>query len=501
MPKDVKSTKSKSNRLRRRLFGAFIVAAFVPLSVMILLIAVFYLQVVRGAALSQLNTVAPAQLLLGIVLLLLVLMLVIWFAYRISRNIAYPVAVTVSAIRQFEAGDLQAELPTSNRKDEIGDLTKSFNEMRIQLQTKMDELSEQAANDRHALKKNSASLLVFADVNQVVSSALNSDEICNNLVELIRKKFDYTYVGLFLTDEDNKWAMLTAASSANGEVTPAGAQRLLIDEDTLIGWVIANSRERVASETNENGLQSTDPELPDSRFDAVLPMRSRGTVIGALSIQSWLPDAFEPDSLAILQALADQAAIAIDNARLFAEIRLALENADLAYGEISHSGWLKLLHNKSGIAYQGTSIGIEAVSPSREAYVAQAIENKQTVAGVESSEDGLYPLAVPIQAGGLVLGTINTYKPGEIGPWSPDEILLLENIADQLGLALESSRLFEQSQRRAEYEKITSQVSANIRERMEIEAVLRTAAQEVRKAMGLPEVTVRLTAPTGKRVD
>ena len=79
-----------------------------------------------------------------------------------------------------------------------------------------------------------------------------------------------------------------------------------------------------------------------------------------------------------------------------------------------------------------------------------------------------------------------------------EEKALLEALIDQVGAALDSARLYQATQQRAAQERLTGEVTARIRETLDMETVLRTAVQEVRQALGLPEVVVRLREPKGR---
>lgn len=93
-----------------------------------------------------------------------------------------------------------------------------------------------------------------------------------------------------------------------------------------------------------------------------------------------------------------------------------------------------------------------------------------------------------------MLGGIRVAKNEKHGVWRTEDIALAETLADELSVALESARLFEESQRKASREKIIGETSARIRETLDIESVLETAAQELHKILGKVETEVWLDA-------
>jgi GAF domain-containing protein len=104
-----------------------------------------------------------------------------------------------------------------------------------------------------------------------------------------------------------------------------------------------------------------------------------------------------------------------------------------------------------------------------------------------------------IQISGQVVGHITAHKSAEQSTWLPDEIALMETLSNQLGVALDSARLYLETQQRAAREQLTGEVTTRIRETLDIETILRTASDEIRKALNLPEVVIRLGEPSSEQ--
>jgi GAF domain-containing protein len=105
-------------------------------------------------------------------------------------------------------------------------------------------------------------------------------------------------------------------------------------------------------------------------------------------------------------------------------------------------------------------------------------------------------LAIPIRVRGTVIGVVHAARrPGASqsgGEWLTDEVAFLERVAEQLGIALDSARLYAETRQRAEQERLVDRVTSQMRATLDIETVLETAARELRDALGLAEVEVRL---------
>jgi GAF domain-containing protein len=211
--------------------------------------------------------------------------------------------------------------------------------------------------------------------------------------------------------------------------------------------------------------------------------------------------------------MADQVAVAIDNARLFSEGQQTLEAAQRAYGELSQEAWRELMHSRTDWGYRYSQQAITPVSGDWKPDMIQAGQSGQTLvfhpgqspnnnrqgdsspvySGPRSSSGGAQ-LAIPLKVRDEVVGVLGFHK-GESGDtWTPPEIELLETFAAQLELALESARLYQDTQRNAAEELLLGEVTARMRETLSIDTVLRTAIQEMGTALGIPKVEVRMVS-------
>jgi GAF domain-containing protein len=125
----------------------------------------------------------------------------------------------------------------------------------------------------------------------------------------------------------------------------------------------------------------------------------------------------------------------------------------------------------------------------------EAIRLQQPVAGAQIpyGPQQIYPLAIPLILRDQVAGVLRTYKPAEKGPWSEQEIEVLNNIVHQLALTLEAAQLYEQSQQRAGYERVLSEVTSKVWSASGIEAILQTAVRELGRALNASELEIALT--------
>jgi FOG: GAF domain len=136
-------------------------------------------------------------------------------------------------------------------------------------------------------------------------------------VNLIRDRLGYYHASVFLIEESGRWAVLQESTGEVGRKLKERGHRLEVGGRSLIGWVTANGRPRVAQRTAEDPIHLKNELLPETRSEAAFPLKIGDRIIGALDVQSTLEEAFDAGALSVLQILADQLAVAIENARLY----------------------------------------------------------------------------------------------------------------------------------------------------------------------------------------
>jgi GAF domain-containing protein/HAMP domain-containing protein len=412
------------------------------------------------------------------------LALALFLGIVVAQSITRPIDELRAGAEAFSQGRLDTTLSIAGA-DELSLLARTFNQMAVQLSKSYQELEQRVAERTAELERRSNYLAASAEIGRATTSILETEQLIRPAVELIRERFDLYYVGLFQVDEAGEWAVLKAGTGEAGRAMVARDHRLKIGSSSMIGWCIANAKARAAAQVGDDAIRLVPPELPETRSEAALPLRSRGKVIGALSVQSTHPGIFDTAAISVLQTVADQVGVAIDNARLFAESQAALDAARRAYGELSRQGWAQLIRSRQ-MGYRRTAQGIQPATGEWQPEMAQATQTGQLI------HDHGATIAVPIKVRDQVLGVMRLRKPDSAQGWTSEETALLGTLTEQLGVALESARLYQDTQRRAAQEQLTSQVTGRMRESLDVETVLKTAATEMRQALGLDKLIVRL---------
>ena len=269
----------------------------------------------------------------------------------------------------------------------------------------------------------------------------------------------------------------------------AQGHRFKVGEIGIVGHVTGRGKPRIALDVGGDASYFDNPNLPETRSEIALPLRARDEIIGALDVQSRKPEAFSQQDVSVLLILADQIAVAISNADLYQQAQESLQAEQRVYSELSRQAWLQILHEQADLGQRYDPYKILPADGRWRKEMRLAVQRSETVL---SQDESLATLAIPLKIHDQVIGVLDARKPAGTGGWTSDEIELLETLTGQLETALERARLYQQTRFRAAREKLTGQVGASLRQSLDVGTVLKTAAQEVRQILELPEVIVRL---------
>ncbi len=403
------------------------------------------------------------------------------------------------------------------------------------------QLEEVVAERTRDLEQRADQFAMVAEVGRAAASVLELDALALEVVELVRGRFRFHFVALFLLDGAGEYAVLRAGTGEEGRTMKERGHRLLLGGVSKVGEACAQRQPRIAVDIGEDPIGSDSPLLPDTRSEAAVPLIVGERVLGALDVQSTEAAAFDEDDIAVLQLVADQIAVAVDNARKFSEEGELLEATSPlfrvsrrlvsavtideivevvvdAVGETEADGcvmgrlnyapnremesvslladWNRHWASRfpSGISFPvaASPLPLSVVThPWAAEDVARDEHSPQSLRLFLAGYGGRSFVNVPLQVEERVIGFVGMYRTGA-GPFSPVSMRLYEMLADQAAVAMERARLLSHAQERAERERLVSTVSAQMRETLDVEMVLRTAAEQISKAVGLAALDVRL---------
>lgn len=423
-----------------------------------------------------------------------------WLA---GAQIAEPILKLAKATAAIQKTDNRLKLRTGIR--ELNWVIDSFNKLLQVLQADEEQLRRQAAslnakNEEiqqtvNLLEQRATQLEIISDIVKATTSLENLQSLLPRIASAISERMGYYHVGIFLVDENREYAVLRAANSPGGQRMLARGHKLKVGQTGIVGYVTAIGAPRIALDVGTDAAYFDNPDLPATRSEAALPLIIGDQVIGALDVQSIQPNAFKEEDIRLLRTLADQIAVAIQNARVYESLQELLEKSQKASTVYIQDAWRILQADGGNIGYKASDKEVAPLlRPWLTPYNRKALVEKQTVA-----ESGMNAaLAVPIRLRGEVIGVLDIHTPSE-HEWDDDEVDIAEAVAERLSLALETSLLLKATQRRAEIERLTTDISDKITSTTQIDAILRTAAEELSRALGGSEVLVQLHTDTGEK--
>jgi GAF domain-containing protein/HAMP domain-containing protein len=437
-----------------------------------------------GEKTAELNTLTRSIL----VQLFSALILVSFAAGAAVLSILRPLVKLANYATEVSHGNFNAKFDDRQLSGELAVLSSSIKSLTLSAQSAILSLENRVSTRTHELEHRSILLKAVADVGKAITSFRSLSELLQQTTYLINENFGYYHIGIFLLDEHKEYAVLAATNSEGGLRMLENNHQLKISETSIVGFVTLNAKARIALDVGKDASFFDNPYLPKTRSEMALPLVVGGQILGALDVQSTESQAFSEEDVATLQILAEQLAVAIQNVNLINETEKALEAARMVYGEISREAWGKILRNQPRIGYLSTPPGtIQMHSEIMEPNLAKAFETGDVVLGSDN-----LTISVPIKVRGQSIGAIRLKKSEIAEAWTQDETNLAIALSDQLSGALESARLYRESQQRAARESLVSDISARISAVSHTDAILRETVQELGQTLGNASVTFQL---------
>jgi PAS domain S-box-containing protein len=180
-------------------------------------------------------------------------------------------------------------------------------------------LFEQTQDALSEQERLTAELETVAQVSTVASTILEADALLQAVVDLSKTSFNLYHVHIYLLNETGRKLTLKAGAGNVGRLMALEGREIAIDADSLVARA-ARTRQGVL----ENNVRKTvdflpHPLLPHTQAEMAVPMVLGDKLVGVLDLQSDKVDSFTPEDLKIQRTLASQIAIAIENARQYAE--------------------------------------------------------------------------------------------------------------------------------------------------------------------------------------
>ncbi len=226
-------------------------------------------------------------------------------------QVTRPLADVTQAAHTLAEGDLSLRVKHQTRQDELGELSRAFNQMADQLEDSLQNLESRVAESTRSLQ-------AVVDLNVQISSILDMERLLRAAANLTKDRFGLYHAHIYLFDSQNNLLSLVAGAGYVGRQMVSQRRTIPFDSSRSIVASAAQSRKPVVvNDTAASPDFLPHQLLPDTQAELAIPLISRGQLIGVLDVQSDEVDFFNERLLEILQVLAGQIANALVNVRLY----------------------------------------------------------------------------------------------------------------------------------------------------------------------------------------
>jgi GAF domain-containing protein len=326
-----------------------------------------------------------------------------------------------------------------------------------------------------ALERRELQVRTAAEISRAISAELQAERILQQVVNLLQERFNFYFVGAFLLDERSRYAILRAGTGDAGKQMMAEGHRLIVGGNSIIGQAVDQRQACIALDTGAEAVHFDNPLLPRTRSELALPMVSAGQGLGAITVQSDQPEAFDEDDIAVLQGIADSLATALVNARLFEQVQENLEEIQTLHRQYLAEAW-------SSVAARSEVVSYTFENP-------LTGETGEIDEETESSEK-LNTLQIPLILRDQVIGNIALETEKKV--WSPEEQAFIDAVTNQAVQAMENIRLVEESQRDATHDRVVADIVSKAWASTNIDTILQTTVRELGQALDASEALIQL---------
>ncbi len=424
--------------------------------------------------------VAQDQVMVIIALGLNVLILAVTVIVSSNFVIARPLSRLSDLARRIMAGHMDEPPARQARRDEIGVLHNAFSDLTRQLFSTIDTLEQRVSQRTRSLE-------TIQEIGRVLTSIRDLDTLLEEVVTLIRDQFEPVYhAQVFLVDSRTNRANLRASTGAVGRLLLERGHFLDVGSQSVIGSVTATGHAVIALDVSKNPIHRRNEFLPDTRAEMAIPLRIGNRITGALDLQSMSPDAFSQEDVELFQGMADQIAVAIENAILFEESHTRLAQIERLNRTLTASAWSET-ERQHDLTPLVAAAGITSANETWSDLQLAAMQARHIADRVDGAD---VTFAVPVILRDQVLGAIEWQIP--LARYTADTRAIATELSARLALAAENLRLYDQSRRTAQRELLVNQISSKLIGTTDIDQILQTAVRELGLALRASHTTVQL---------
>lgn len=253
-----------------------------------------------------------------IIIIICMLVIIASLSSFIARTITQPIVALIKGTATIAQGDLDYKIRVKTG-DEIEQLAAQFNTMTSALKESYSNLEQKVEERTKQEHQRAEQLRTINEISRKISSIINLDELLPYVANLLRETFNYHNVNIFLFEPSSGKLILKAICLSGYKGVIPLEVPLEMGEEGIVAWVAQTGEPLLVNDVSNEPKYQFIEELSGTKAELAVAIMVKDKILGVLDIESNKLDAFNESDLFTSQTLADQLAIAIENARLYQE--------------------------------------------------------------------------------------------------------------------------------------------------------------------------------------